>query len=117
MPLGESRFDVCKRIYDSFDYLHRDNEKHNIEDVIIVTHGITFRAFVMMWLNLTPEWFEKEPNPDNCAVRFLEDQEDRGYIFRGFQEKKNASQIKKTILTSSNMKDFEDKAISQDIQE
>jgi len=86
MPLGESRFDVAKRVYDSFGTFHRDAENHSITDLIIVTHGVAMRAFVMMWLHLTPEWFETEPNPNNCAVRLLDSTRDGGYIFDGFPE-------------------------------
>lgn len=84
MPLGESRFDVASRVHQSFGTFHRDAEKHGIENIIVVCHGVTLRAFVMMWRHLTPEWFEAEPNPNNCAVRLIEDGEDKGYIFDGF---------------------------------
>jgi hypothetical protein len=45
------------------------------------------RSLAMMWLNRTPEWFEAEPNPQNCSVRFLDGLDDRGYIFDGFSQK------------------------------
>jgi len=84
VPLGESRFDVCSRVYQSFGTLHRDAAKHNIKNVIIVTHGVTLRAFLMMWLHLTPEWFEIEPNPKNCSIREItEDNLDGGYVWGG----------------------------------
>jgi hypothetical protein len=38
----------------------------------------------MMWCHLTPEWFEAERNPANCAIRLLEGGHDRGYLFAGF---------------------------------
>jgi len=83
-PLGESRFDVACRIHQAFGTFHRDNDKHGINTIIVVCHGVTLRAFVMMWLHKSPEWFEEEPNPGNCAVRLLQDGEDKGYIFKGF---------------------------------
>ena len=60
MPLGESRFDVAKRVHDAFGTFHRDAgngscilhlsfgyltvaEQYSIEDLIIVTHGVTLR--------------------------------------------------------------------------
>ena len=80
MPLGESRFDVANRVHESFGTFHRDKEKHNIDTLIVVCHGITLRAFVMQWLHLTPEWFDEEPNPGNCDIRLINDGKDEGYI-------------------------------------
>lgn len=84
MPLGESRFDVATRIHQFFGTLHRDADRHSIDHVIVVCHGVTLRAFLMMWSHLTPEWFDAEPNPFNCAVRLLGKSGDRGYIFEGY---------------------------------
>jgi broad specificity phosphatase PhoE len=83
MPLGESRFDVAIRVHASFGTFQRDNDRHGLRDIIIVSHGVTIRAFIMQWLHLSPEWFEEEPNPKNCSVRLLEDGEDKGYIYEG----------------------------------
>jgi len=84
MPQGESRFDVAKRIHQAFGTFHRDALEHGIRDIIVICHGVTLRAFVMMWCHLSPEWFEAEPNPNNCAIRRIEDGTDRGYVFPGF---------------------------------
>lgn len=83
MPLGESRFDVALRIRLFFGSLHRDAEKNGIQDVIVVCHGVTLRAFVMSWMHRTPEWFESEKVPANCAIRLLSDTTDLGYIYDG----------------------------------
>lgn len=80
MPLGESRFDVAIRVHQAFGTWHRDSQKHNIKNLIVVCHGVTLRAIVMQWLHLTPEWFEAEKNPDNCAIRLISDGCDYGYI-------------------------------------
>jgi broad specificity phosphatase PhoE len=84
MPQGESRFDVAKRIHQAFGTFHRDASDHGVRNLIVICHGVTLRAFVMMWCHLSPEWFEDEPNPKNCAIRLLENGVDRGYIFSGF---------------------------------
>ena len=81
MPLGESRFDVALRVHQCFGTFHRDAKKHDINTIVVVAHGLSIRAFVMQWLHLSPEWFEKEPNPKNCSIRLIEDGEDRGYIY------------------------------------
>lgn len=80
MPLGESRFDVALRVQQSFGTWQRDFEKHGINTVVVVSHGVTIRAIMMRWLHLPFEWFEKEPNPKNCSVRVINDGKDLGYL-------------------------------------
>jgi len=80
MPLGESRFDVAVRVQNVFGTWHRDAQRHNIDTLVVVCHGVTLRAIVMQWLHLTPEWFEAEKNPANCAIRHIHDKEDFGYL-------------------------------------
>jgi broad specificity phosphatase PhoE len=84
MPQGESRFDVAKRIHQAFGTFHRDCAEHGINDLVVICHGVTLRAFVMMWCHFSPEWFEAERNPNNCAVRIIEAGTDGGYLFDGF---------------------------------
>lgn len=84
MPLGESRFDVAQRVHQAFGTFHRDASDHDIRDIVVICHGVTLRAFVMMWCHLSPEWFEAEPNPSNCAIRLVNGQNDDGYLFEGF---------------------------------
>jgi broad specificity phosphatase PhoE len=84
MPQGESRFDVAKRIHQAFGTFHRDAAEHGIHDIVVICHGVTLRAFVMMWCHLSPEWLEAEANPHNCAIRLIENGIDRGYVFGGF---------------------------------
>jgi 2,3-bisphosphoglycerate-dependent phosphoglycerate mutase len=84
MPLGESRFDVAQRVHQSFGTFHRDAEEDGIKDLVIICHGVTLRAFLMMWCHLSPEWFEAELNPGNAAIRLIDATGDRGYVFEGF---------------------------------
>lgn len=86
MPLGESRFEVCQRVHQAFGTFKRDEERHGIENIVVVGHGTTNRAFTMMWLHLPYEWMHQEPNPKNCSIRLIEDGEDMGYIFPGFDD-------------------------------
>lgn len=71
MPLGESPADVYNRVTTFIDTLHRDRN----DPVIIVSHGITIRCFVMRFLHKNLEWFYNEKNPSNCSVTkiFLND--------------------------------------------
>jgi broad specificity phosphatase PhoE len=75
-PGGESRADVAQRVHQFFGTLHRDP----YAPVIVVCHGVTIRAFLMMWLHLSVEWFEKEPNPDNAAIRVIHCGQDGGFL-------------------------------------
>lgn len=82
-PSGESRFDVCQRVHQAFGTFHRDADRHDIQNIIVVCHGTTIRAFLMMWLHLPFEWFEAERVPPNCSVRLIEDGVDKGYLYEG----------------------------------
>lgn len=84
MPLGESRFDVATRVHQAFGTFQRDVLSSDIRDIVVVCHGVTLRAFVMMWCHLPVEWFEAEPNPHNAAIRWIDGAEDRGTLFEGF---------------------------------
>jgi len=70
-------------VHQAFGTWHRDAERHGIEDLVIVTHGVTARCLVMRWPHLPFEWIEKERNPKNCSIRLIMDGEDKGYIHEG----------------------------------
>jgi broad specificity phosphatase PhoE len=36
--------------------------------VIVVSHGVTVRAFTMGWMRYSPEWLDIERNPGNCWI-------------------------------------------------
>jgi 2,3-bisphosphoglycerate-dependent phosphoglycerate mutase len=85
-PGGESRADVCQRVEGSIETIMRD-AKAGVEDVVVVTHGVTMRAFEKRFLHHDVEWFESEPNPKNCDVVLIEGDEKQGYkvvkMFKG----------------------------------
>lgn len=83
MPLGESRYDVAVRVHQAFGTFYRDYERYGINNLIIVSHGVTLRAFVMQWLHKPFEWFEEEKNPNNCSIRLINGNQDAGYIYKG----------------------------------
>lgn len=84
MPMGESRFDVTVRIHGVFGSFHRDSERHGIDNIVVICHGVTLRAFVMRWLHHDVEWFEAEKNPGNCDIYHLQVKEKKGdYVYRG----------------------------------
>lgn len=73
IPEGESAADVYDRVSDFFGTLYRDFEKPDFpENVVIVSHGMTIRLFLMRWLHWNVEEFEKVKNPDNCQILVME---------------------------------------------
>ena len=80
IPEGESGADVYDRVSDFFSTLHRDFDKSDFAaNVLIVTHGMTLRLFLMRWFHWTVEEFEQLANPGNCQLVVLERQEDGKY--------------------------------------
>ncbi len=66
---GESCADVYDRISDFLHSLYRDFQKPDCkENIIIVTHGMTLRMFLMRWFHWTVEEFETLRNPRNCEI-------------------------------------------------
>jgi broad specificity phosphatase PhoE len=80
MPMGESRYDVSLRMITLINELLRDEVAYGICDVVLVSHGVTLRAFAMEWLEKTPEWMDEEPNPENGSIRLFEGTLDKGYL-------------------------------------
>lgn len=82
-PGGESPFDVALRVHQFFGTIKRD-EKSNIDNLFIFTHGCTLRAFLLRYFHYTPEWFEEQKNPKNCWIRRISKENgkaiDCGYI-------------------------------------
>ena len=84
IPEGESAADVYDRISDFFGTLHRDFDKeHFPQNVIIVTHGMTMRLFLMRWYHWTIEEFDEYANPQNCDFVVMEKKEDHKYHLLG----------------------------------
>lgn len=72
---GESGCDVYVRVSSFLESLYRYMDhmnKDRVENIIIVTHGLTMRYFIMRFLQLSVEDFEKMWNPRNCEFWVLE---------------------------------------------
>lgn len=65
---GESPADCFDRTSSFLESLMRQVERKGAERVLIVTHGLTIRCFVMRYLHLTVEQFDELANPNNCDV-------------------------------------------------
>jgi broad specificity phosphatase PhoE len=65
---GESPADCYDRTSSFLESMMRQVERKQAERVLIVTHGLTIRCFVMRFLHLSVEEFDSLANPANCAV-------------------------------------------------
>lgn len=72
-PDGESCADVFDRIGDFLNTMFRDFQREIFpENVIIVSHGMTLRLFLMRFFHYTVEEFESIRNPKNCQWYLME---------------------------------------------
>lgn len=80
IPDGESGADVYDRVSIFLDTLHRDFQKPDYaENVLIVTHGLTLRLFLMRWFHWSVEEFENLHNPSNCQIVVMTKESDDRY--------------------------------------
>ena len=70
---GESPADCYDRTSNFLESMMRQVERKKVGRVLIVTHGLTIRCFVMRFLHLTVEQFDSLANPANCAIVTLAD--------------------------------------------
>eukprot|EP01103_Thecamoeba_quadrilineata_P020087 TRINITY_DN8445_c0_g1_i1.p1 TRINITY_DN8445_c0_g1~~TRINITY_DN8445_c0_g1_i1.p1 ORF type:complete len:248 (-),score=31.92 TRINITY_DN8445_c0_g1_i1:44-787(-) len=73
IPDGESGSDVYDRVSTFMETLHRDFKQSDFpRNVIIVTHGLTMRLFLMRWFHWPVEYFESLANPENCEYAVMD---------------------------------------------
>ncbi|EJK86449.1 histidine phosphatase family protein [Rhizobium sp. AP16] len=77
-PDGESRADVAQRVRLFLQTVMHD-AKNGRDNVIIVGHGVTNRAFEMNFLHHSVDWFERSDNPGNADVTLIEGNLKDGY--------------------------------------
>lgn len=65
---GESPSDCYDRICHFLDSMKRQAERKELDKVMIVSHGLAIRCFVMRYLHLTIEDFDRMQNPKNCDI-------------------------------------------------
>ncbi len=75
IPNGESGMDVYNRVSSYIGTLFREFERHDNTDqevpggpILIITHGLTLRLFLMRWFQVSVTEFEDTYNPDNGDV-------------------------------------------------
>ena len=70
---GESPCDVYDRMTTFLDTLHRDFQKQDFpENVVIVTHGMAMRVFLMRWFHWDVDYFHRIRNPENCGIAHMQ---------------------------------------------
>jgi len=80
IPDGESGADVYDRVSIFLETLHRDFQKSDYpENILIVTHGMTLRLFLMRWFHWSVEDFELLRNPLNCKIVIMQKDSDDRY--------------------------------------
>jgi broad specificity phosphatase PhoE len=65
---GESPADCYDRTSNFLESMMRQSERKKADRVLIVTHGLLIRCFVMRFLHLSVEQFDALANPSNCAI-------------------------------------------------
>lgn len=80
LPLGESPLDVAVRLRPFIEDIRRDYERGDADTLFIVTHGTAMRAFLLRYMNYSPEWYQAEYTPANCSVRLIEENADKGFL-------------------------------------
>jgi broad specificity phosphatase PhoE len=69
LPNGESGADVYDRISTFLETLYRDFDQEDYpKNVVIFSHGLTIRCFLMRFFHLSVEEYESMRNPKNCAI-------------------------------------------------
>ncbi|KAL7511875.1 hypothetical protein ACHAXN_009658 [Cyclotella atomus] len=74
-PSGEAGLDVYSRVSSFIPTLVRDCNQyrsagHDLDNmnIVIVTHGLALRLFLMRWFQFSVHDFEESYNPDNCEL-------------------------------------------------
>jgi len=70
---GESPADCYDRTSSFLESMMRGVERKKTDSILLVTHGLLIRCFVMRFLHLSVEEFDALANPSNCAIVTLAD--------------------------------------------
>ncbi|KAH6794231.1 Phosphoglycerate mutase family protein [Perilla frutescens var. hirtella] len=78
-PEGESAADVFDRVSSFLESLWRDIDMNRLHrdaaddlNLVIVSHGLAIRVFLMKWFKWTVEQFERLNNPRNCEFQVMQ---------------------------------------------
>jgi broad specificity phosphatase PhoE len=65
---GESPADCYDRTSSFLESMMRGVERKKTDHILLVTHGLLIRCFVMRFLHLSVEEFDALANPSNCSI-------------------------------------------------
>eukprot|EP00986_Skeletonema_menzelii_P001748 scaffold484_cov148-Skeletonema_menzelii.AAC.2 len=96
---GEAGLDVYNRVSSFIPTLVRDLDRHRRSgidmdnvNVVIVTHGLALRLFLMRWFQWSVECFEESQNPGNCELVTMNKRKDNeGHAWMELEEKDRQS--------------------------
>jgi broad specificity phosphatase PhoE len=77
---GESPADCYDRTSSFLESMMRGAERKEADRILIVTHGLLIRCFVMRFLHLSVEEFDSLANPSNCALVTIADRTTLGEV-------------------------------------
>lgn len=99
MPMGESRAQVADRVKGVFGTILRDADQSRpdpVQNFVIVSHGVTIRAFLLQWLHKDFEWYGRQRNPDNCSINLISSDGSTPYdhflLYPGFAHRRPSAQ-------------------------
>ncbi|KAJ7563494.1 hypothetical protein O6H91_03G112800 [Diphasiastrum complanatum] len=120
-PEGESAADVFDRVTSFLESVWRDIDSNRLDktggrnprclNLVIVSHGVTMRVFLMRWFRWTTEQFENLYNPHNCEFRVMQLGTGGRYSLFVHHSRK---QLKDWGLSPEMIDDQEFRAIAQD---
>ena len=95
-PNGESPFDVTIRMGGVVQELLSGSSfetatRSRVQTYILVSHGLTIRAFLAAWCHFSPEWISESWNPPNCSIQLVEQTLFQGYLYGGFEHGKEVA--------------------------
>lgn len=107
IPYGESAADVYDRVASFNESLFRQFELDNFPNVLVlVTHGIWARVFLMKWFRWSYEQFESLKNISHCQYIIMKQKNNKKY------------ELKSKLLTWDDVSDDDiDREISKEVGE
>ena len=79
MPQGEAPMDVAIRTRQFLSNIKEDNKS----PIFIVSHETTIKTIVMNTFNYSPEWFNMEPDSDNCSIKLINKEKNQNEFIYG----------------------------------
>lgn len=98
LPHGESPFDTYIRMGDVIASMQRDAQRKGVDDLIVVCHGVTLRAFATRFLHISDRAWDAFRNPGNCDVYAIELNENDEYGLNRIYDGQKGQKVNEDIL-------------------